>query len=408
MPIIVQINSFDSGSTGNIAKQINQQAEKHGFTTYFLFGRFWKKERNLLSNEMRVGNPISNFFHLLMGRLFDKVGIGSFYSTKKTISILKKLNPDIIHLHNIHGYYLNYPLLFNYLKSTKISVVWTLHDCWAMTGHCAYFDAYGCERWRAVCYDCPQKKEYPKSIFWDSSKSNYKLKKKYFTSLGNKLTLVPVSYWLEGVLRKSFFKDTLICTIHNGIDLSVFKQKDELCAVFRLKYQIENKFMAVACASPWTQRKGLSEYIELSKMLEDNFVLVLVGLSEEQISTLPDNIIGLPKTNNIEELIEIYSTADVVLNLSYEETLGMTSIEGLACGTPSIVYNCTASPEIIGDKTGYVVQKGDLEGVKQKMKEILRNGKNYYSPSCRERVEKIFNQSTQYKEYIHLYRSILD
>lgn len=408
MPIIVQINSFDSGSTGNIAKQINQQAEKYGFTTYFLFGRFWKKERTILSNEMIVGNPMSNFFHLLVGRLFDRVGIGSFYSTKKMISILKKINPDIIHLHNIHGYYLNYPLLFKYLKSANITVVWTLHDCWAMTGHCAYFDAFGCERWKSKCYDCPQKKEYPKSIFLNNAKSNYMLKKKYFTSLGDKLILVPVSNWLEGILNNSFFKDTHICTIHNGIDLSVFKQKDEHCIEFRSKYQLRDKFMAVACASPWTQRKGLSEYIELSKIIEDDFILVLVGLSVVQIKTLPSNIIGLLKTNNIEELVDIYSTADVVLNLSYEETLGMTSIEGMACGTPSIVYNCTASPELIGDKTGYVVQKGDLDGVKQKMNEILKNGKNYYSHSCRERAEQMFNQFTQYKEYIHLYRSILD
>lgn len=408
MPVIVQINSFDSGSTGNIAKQINQEVEKQGLTTYFLFGRFWRKKRKLLSNEIKVGDYISCFFHLLIGRFFDKVGVGSFFATKKIISILKKLNPDIVHLHNIHGYYLNYPLFFQYLKSANISVVWTLHDCWALTGHCVHFESCGCERWKSKCYNCPQRKEYPKSFFLDNSKSNYTLKRKYFSSLGEKLTLVPVSHWLEGVLKESFLREAQICTIYNGVDLSIFKPKGESCIEFRSKYKIGNKFLAVACASPWTQKKGLLEYVGLSHILEDNFVLVLVGLSQEQINTLPGNIIGLLKTNNVEELVEIYSTADVVLNLSYEETLGMTSIEGMACGTPSIVYNCTASPELIGDKTGYIVQKGDLKGVKQKMNEIMKNGKSYYSLSCRKRTEQMFNKFTQYKEYIHLYRSILD
>lgn len=400
---LLQINSVANwGSTGRIAEEIGQVAMAAGWRSIIAYGRGNPTSKSEL---IRIGSDFDVNWHGLESRLLDNHGLASRCATRKFIKQIDEIKPDIIHLHNIHGYYLNYPLLFDYLKRKDIPVVWTFHDCWPLTGHCSHFDLCGCDRWKSVCHECSQKNEYPKSVLFDNSKSNYQLKKKHFTSLGDKLTLVPVSYWLEGILKQSFFKDSTIHTIHNGVDLSVFKpavtQGD-----FRTKYHIEKKFMAVACASSWTQRKGLSDYIELSKIIGDKYALVLVGLSEKQITALPDNIIGIPKTNSIGELVKIYSTADVVLNLSYEETLGMTTIEGMACGTPSIIYNCTASPELIDEHTGYVVNKGNIAGIFEKMQEIKEKGKLYYSSACRKRTQDIFNQSAQCKEYIALYQRV--
>lgn len=405
MPTIVQINSFDSGSTGNIAKQINTVAEKHGYKTYFLFGRYWKGQHEQPDTHIKIGIQFDCFLHLIKARLFDALGLGSRYATKKLIQRLEQLQPDIVHLHNIHGYYVNYPILFNYFKEHNIRVVWTLHDCWAMTGHCSYFDYEGCTLWQSECHHCPLKKEYPKSLFIDRSTRNFRLKKQLFTSLGNRLTVVPVSHWLETVVRQSFFKETNILTIYNGVDVSAFRPV--VNNTFRRKYNLQNKFVGVACAAPWSHRKGFDDYIRLSQIISDDVILVMVGLTEEQIKTLPQNIIGLTRINQ-ENLVEIYSAADVVLNLSYEETLGMTTIEGMACGTPSIVYNATASPELVDERTGYVMEKGDVNGVNTKIEEIKKNGKQTYSENCIKRVDCMFDKVKQYNKYIDLYNNILN
>lgn len=402
MPTIVQINSFDSGSTGNIAKQINQEAEKQGYTTYFLFGRFWKKRHKLLPNEIEVGDRLSCGVHLLLGRLFDRVGLGSYFATKRIIKILKKLNPDIIHLHNIHGYYLNYPLFFAYLKKANIPVVWTLHDCWALTGHCSHFDLCGCNRWQSTCYNCAQKREYPKSILLDNSKSNFLQKKKHFTSLGDRLTLVPVSYWLEGIVKLSFFKDSNIHTIHNGVDLSAFKPN----AINN--HLNKNSFTILGCAAPWSDRKGFSDFIKLREKLPGKYKIVMVGLSDEQIAILPEGIKGLKRTQNIQELVELYSSADVFVNATYEDNFPTVNIEALACGTPVVTYKTGGSPEAIDENTGVVVPRGDVVRLSQAVIQMCLKAKNIeIRDNCRKRAENFYDKKNCFEEYITMYKSIV-
>ena len=402
MKKLLQINSVvNSGSTGRIAEEIGQTAIAAGWESYIAYGR---NDGQSESHLIHIGNDRDIKLHGLQTRLLDRHGLGSKGATIDFIKKLEYIKPDIIHLHNIHGYYINIEILFNYLIKVEIPVVWTFHDCWPITGHCSHFTYVGCDKWKTQCFECPQKRGYPASYFIDRSKKNYILKKELFNSLSN-LTLVPVSQWLSGVLKESFLQNYPIRVINNGINTEVFKPS--LSSDFRNKYGLEDKFIMIGVATSWGERKGLKDYIELSKILESEFQIVLVGLNKKQIEQLPNNILGIERTDNVGELADIYSSADLVLNLSYEETFGLTTVEGFVCGTPGIVYNATASPELIDVSTGIVVEQGNINKLTEAIYSIKKKGKEYYSEACVNRAYRLYKKEDRYKEYIDLYESLL-
>ena len=403
MKKLVQINSFDSGSTGNIAKQINKTAEEHGFKTFFLFGRYWKNKNKIEGT--KIGIQFDCFVHLLFSRCFDAMGLLSHLTTYKLIKNLKQIKPDIVHIHNIHGYYLNYPMFFKYLRKSKIKVVWTLHDCWSFTGHCSYFDLIKCEQWKTGCYSCPLKKEYPKSILFDNSKRNYRLKKELFTSINDKLTLVPVSNWLEDIVEQSFFEKTNIKVIHNGIDLDIFKPHFDKRILN--KYEIPKKKILLGVASPWSERKGLFDFIKLSNLLSSEYVIILVGLTKEQIKTLPSKIFGFERTQNVQELAELYSSADIFLNLTYEDNYPTVNLESIACGTPVITYKTGGSPEAVSAAIGRVVEQGNFEELIEAIYSFEDLDKEELKKQCRQYAEDNFDKNKCFNQYIDLYNNII-
>ena len=392
---LLQINSVANiGSTGRIAEQIGQAAMKAGWESYIAYGREAGQSQSHL---IKIGSQLDVMWHGVVTRLFDRHGLASKRATKKFVSQIKEIQPDIIHLHNIHGYYLNYEILFEYLSKADIPVVWTFHDCWAMTGHCSYFMGVNCDKWIVECSTCPLLDNYPKS-YVDNSIVNFRRKRESFNSVD--IHIVTVSQWLYKIVDHSFLKDKSRQVIYNGIDIDKFKY------VINNKY-IEGKRLLLGVASTWEERKGLSDYCSLSEILPDEYQIVLIGLTSKQIKNLTPRIIGIERTNNINELVQYYSAADVVMNLSYAETFGLTTVEGFACGTPSIVYDTTASPELITENTGIVVPLGDISAVKDAVVEICRKGKNHYSQFCRERALTHFNKEDKFKEYIELYKKIL-
>lgn len=405
MKTIIQINSFDSGSTGNIAKQINSEANKKGYNTYFIFGRYWKKKYKLPSNQLKIGNIFDSFIHLLIGRLFDSVGLGSIYSTKKLINAINKLKPSIIHLHNIHGYYINYPLLFKYLYKKKIPVVWTLHDCWSFTGHCSHFDFNQCTQWKEGCIKCSHIKEYPKSFYIDRSSKNFKLKEKYFTLISQQLTIIPVSYWLESLLKESFFKNSAIQVIHNGIDLNIFMPSPSKYILE--KYKLQNKISILGVASPWSKRKGLDDFIKLRHLLSDKYTIILVGLTQKQITKLPKGIIGIERTQDVNELVKIYSTVDIFINTTYEDNYPTVNLEAIACGTPVITYNTGGCSESINNNIGCIVEQGNIQKIIEAINIFSQKDRNQLRNSCRNHAIQNFSKELCYNNYIELYENIL-
>lgn len=396
---LFQINvTANWGSTGNIAEQIGLQAINKGWDSYIAYGRMMNPSDSKL---VKIGSQRDVYWHYALNKFFDMEGLVSTNSTRRLVKEIERINPDIIHLHNIHDHWLNYNILFEYLNTLDTPIVWTQHDCWSFTGGCGYYSMVDCDKWKTECRECLFKQGILPLI--ERTRHQYEIKKRLFCEAKN-LTLVPVSHWLEGELKQSFLRNCNIQTICNGVNTSIFHPVD---SCVKEKYGVEGKALLVAAATTWSRRKGLNDYIELRKLLPDGYVILLVGLNQHQIEQLPKGIIGLRRADSIDELVEIYSGADIVLNLSYEETFGLTTVEGFACGTPSIVYNTTASPELITPETGIVVETGDFNGVADAVKMILSKGKQQYTSACRKRAEVSFDKNKCFESYIRLYEELL-
>ena len=401
MPRLLQINaSLNKGSTGRIAEQIGSLARSGGWDTYIVHGARYVNKSDMYS--LQVVTPLEERLHAIKSMLFDAHGLGSTRATRRVIREIERIHPDIIHLHNIHGYYLNYEVLFEYLHTLSIPIVWTLHDCWPMTGHCAYFDSVDCERWKVGCHCCPLKGDYPRSLFFDCSESNYSLKKRLFSSVAN-VTIVPVSNWLSDIVCESYLGGYSRRVINNGVDIQVFSP---VASGLRTHWGIENKTILLGVASTWDERKGLKDFVSLSYRLGEGYQIVLIGVSENQREQIPNNIITVKRTESQEELAAYYSMADVFVNPTYSDNFPTTNIESLACGTPIVTYRTGGSPEAVTSDTGLVVDKGDIDGLISAIEEIRVKGKLHYTAACRQRALQCYNKDDRFNDYIELYERL--
>lgn len=355
---ILHINSVCGVTgTGHIVTDLYDAAVARGFECMISYGEHKYKNAPEGRQTIEIGSLWDCQKHALLTRLCDMQGFGSRRATQIFLESVDNYKPDVIHLHNLHGYYMNIGLLFEFLKQRKVRVIWTLHDCWPFTGHCVHFKSVGCERWKEGCYDCPQTKEYPSSWWVDRSYKNYLKKKEIFSGVEDMTLLVP-SHWMEKRVRQSFLQNYNIQVVYNGIDLSKFKPEH---SDFRQKYGLENQYIVLGVANVWVERKGLKTFLELAEVLGKDYSVVLVGLNAEQIAQLPQGVLGLPRTDNVIQLVQIYTAADVFVNPSREETFGLTVAEAMACGTWPIVYTDTACAEVVEQGVGQVVCGGVQE-----------------------------------------------
>lgn len=400
--IVLQINSvFKKGSTGKIVYSIHELLTKLGHKSFVAFGRDGKQEN--LPFLIRIGADIDVYMHGLLTRNFDLHGYGSGRATLKFIKAIEKLKPDVIHLHNIHGYYLNVFLLFEYLKKSKAKVLWTLHDCWPFTGHCAYFDYIGCDKWKSHCFKCPQINRYPKSMLIDNSALNYKAKKEAFTGLKD-LTIVVPSKWLSSLVKESFLKEYPVEIITNGVDLDIFRP---LFGKFKQRYDLENKFIILGVANVWEDRKGIRYFYELEKYLMKDEMIVIVGRIQCVQKYKSSKIKFIERTDNQEQLAEIYSSADVFVNPTLEDNFPSINLEALACGTPIVTFNSGGAGEAVVDECGFVINKGDVKKMMEAIRHIKDRGKDTYTESCLKRAREYYSDKIMSLKYLKLYEQIL-
>lgn len=395
MPKLLQINvTANWGSTGKIAEQIGICAMAHNWESYMAYGRMMNQSE---SNLIKVGSSIDVYKHYAENLVFDNEGLASCIATRRFLRNIEEIKPDIIHLHNIHDHWLNYEILFKYLNTTDIPVVWTFHDFWAITGHCAHFISVNCEKWQHECGSCPLNKS-----LIDRSRRNFMLKKKLFLA-NNNLHVVAVSKWVGGLLKKSFLSDKDIRVIPNGINLNVFRPQPKS----EIDNMYDGKFVIMTAASQWKSGKGLNDYIAMSSLLREDELIVMVGVDESLKKFLPDNIIGLPRTNSQKELAALYSRADVVTSFSSAETFGLTLVEAFACGTPVVAYNNTAQATLVTEGTGNLVPTGDYTAAYHAIQSIRQKGKGKYSDACLRLVTESYDEKLCTERYINLYNEIL-
>jgi len=398
---VLMVNTVSGyGSTGSICTDIASVLNKQGHECYIAYGQ----GTTTYPKSFKIGIVIENHLHNIGSRATGKQGYFTKKGTHKLVEFIKEYNPDIIHLHNLHGNYLNLKILFEYLIDVQKSVVWTLHDCWAFTGKCAHYTDVQCYKWQTQCNKCPQVKKYPPSLFFDRSRIMFEDKKKWFTAL-KKLTIIPVSHWLEGEVKKSFFKNNTIVPIYNWVDHSIFKPCNDN---IKDQYGIDaKKFIILGVSASWSASNNrLKDFIALSKLITGDMQIVLVGQAANK-NDIPPSIIHIPYVNGKEALAKIYSNANVYVHVSTEDTFGKVIAEALSCGTPAIVYNATACPEIIGEGCGYVVEKRNVKQLMEVMYKIKANTKAQYSEFCRKRVVENFDYTTNINETISIYKEKL-
>lgn len=389
---VVQINEFcGNGSTGKICVAVSERLTKQGIENY-IFYTSRHSDYPLGKSYMR---PFEVKFQALKAKVFGNFGFNSRAATRRLIAQLEELQPDVIHLHNLHGHNCNLQMLFQYLKTKKIRIFWTFHDCWAFTGYCPHYDMAGCGKWKTGCADCPQKKKY--TWFFDRSHDLFEKKKELFSGLD--MTIVTPSHWLAEQVKQSFLDKYEVRVIHNGINLSVFQPR---LSDFREKYGCKDKYIVLGVANIWVYQKGLDVFIELSKRLDERFQIVMVGTDETVEQKLPDNIIAIRRTRDELELAEIYSAADVFVNPTRQEVLGLTNIEALACGTPVVTFQTGGSPECIDETCGVAVAKDDLDALEREIIGICVE-KRFPKGTPFKRSE-LFDSDIIYSEYTKMYQ----
>ena len=396
---VVDINVVPYGSTGMIAKSICKLCNLTD-EAYFCYS--WTKKNGYKVNdkEILIGSFLGKAAHIALSKITGFELNFSLLDTIIFINKLKKIKPDIVHINILHSYYINVPILFKYLNNNNIKVVWTFHDCWAFTGHCPHFQIKECDKWMTRCYNCPSYREYPQSLFDNSSKM-YDFKKKWFTYLKN-LTIVCPSKWMADLCKKSFFKNRDIRVINNGIDLEIFKYRN---SEFRIRYKLENKIIILGVALDWGYRKGIDIFKQLAVDLPDKYCIVLVGTNDSIDKELPSNIISIHRTFNQIELSEIYSASDLFVNPTREDTFPTVNIESLACELPVITFNTGGSPEIVNKDCGFIIKNNNYKCL---LKCILDNSdaKIRLRENCRKTALN-YNQKEKYEEYINLFKNIL-
>lgn len=407
---IVQINTVcNTGSTGKIAADLYHIAEKAGDTSFIAYGRGTAPDE---IKSFKIGNSIDFVHHVLINFFLGKSGFGSKSVTRRFLKWLDEVKPDILHLHNLHGFYIHVEMLFEYIKAHNIPVVWTLHDCWPLTGQCAHFDYAGCAKWQTACQKCPiYKSNYPYSLFRDNSRQNYQLKKAAFTGVKS-MTIVTPSNWLADIVSKSYLKEYPVTVIPNGINLNVFKPAvglfiSRLSIASNLNFAAATKVI-LGVANVWTSKKGLDFFLKLSELLDSSYHIVLIGISRKQQKKLQKKYSGritlLTRTANQQKLAEWYSHAHVYVNPTLEDNFPTTNLEALACGTPVITFRTGGSPECITPQCGLIVEKGNLEKLKEAILS-LDGMTTITSSACRSQALK-YDKDVRFLEYLKLYHSL--
>ena len=396
MPTLLQIDScLNMLSTGRITESIGKMAIDKGWNVFIAHGARYARQGSCM-HSIQTTSKLGEYCHFVESLLLDNHGLASRKATRSIIEQIKEIKPDVIQLHCIHGYYLNYKILFDYLNTTNIPVVWTFHDCWAFTGHCAHFVTAGCEKWKIEgCHDCPIKADYPRSLV-DFSKRNYNLKRFLFKNNKN-LHIVAVSEWLASYTRESFLGNKDIRVINNGVDIYRFHPCTQ---------KSSDKFQIIGVASSWNRDKGLFDFYQIRESLPvKDFEITLVGLTKKQISNLPHGIRGISRTNSVEELAKLYSESNILVNPTYADSFPSVNMEALACGTPVITYRTGGSPEIVDEKTGIIVNQGNVHGLIDAIKAVKDKPLN--PRDCRSRAERFYNRDDRFSDYLKLYEQLL-
>lgn len=392
---ILQINAvYGFRSTGIIIKDIAIALKKEGHEAYFAY----QTANERPENGYLIGNKFVWKWHALYSRVFGRQAYASKSSTKKLLKWIDTVQPDVVHLHNLHSNYINLNLLCDYLVEKNIATVITLHDCWYFTGKCSHYVAVGCDKWQKSCGNCPRLKQEQASLFFDNTSKVLKDKIKHLNSIPN-LTIVGCSHWITEELKKSHLKPNKIEVIYNGVDTKIFTPHK---SDFRDKNSIGNQFLIMGMADKWCTDKN-KEIVQ--QIIQNNLdsKIVIVGCKESQKEEFKNvrNVIALGYITDRKELSDIYAASDVFVNLTHADTLPTVNMESICCGTPVITFDCCGSPELVDGDSGYIIKENDSRALLERL-DMLRNKALQFNVLEK---QKKFDKDTCYQRYLDIYKN---
>jgi len=394
MKILLLDVNYKSGSTGKIVYDLKQELEKEGHEVLACYGRGKKIEEKSV---IKFAYDFETLIHAFLSRLTGLMGYFSYFSTRRLIKEIEKFEPDVVHIHETHSYFMNHLPLIEYLKKKNIKTVWTFHCEYMYTGNCGY--AYDCNKWKNICKNCPDIKRYPKSLFFDFSYKMFLDKKRAFENFNN-LTIVTPSKWLKDRTKESFLKNKRVEVIHNGINTEVFKPKDFTHLI--TKHNIGNKKVILSVAPDiMTDRKGGKWVVKLAEQcINLDYIFILIGVKDLN-EKFPNNVIALGRTENQIELAEYYSLADIFLICSEKETFSMTCAEAISCGTPVIGFKSGAPETIFAE--AIFVDYGDIKELKKQLEKFLNDQEFFYDRIILQEGIKKYSKNKMFKNYLNIY-----
>lgn len=400
---VLQINAvYKKSSTGRNMSEMHDYMLNNGVQSYIASPYL----EGLTENAYQLSSKLDMKIHSLLSRVFGLQGYFSVFSTLGLIKYIKNIKPDIIQLHNLHNNYINLNMLLKHIKKANIALAVTLHDTWFYTGKCCHYLEDNCYKWKTECNNCPALKKHNKSWFFDRTKKMQKDKTKYFSEI-KKLGVIGVSKWTcEDAKESTILKKASIHkTIYNWIDTDVFRPYDT--EELKRKLSLSDKFVILGVSQQWMEAKGVNIFLELSEMLDDDCIILMIGNQSSYTDNEKIKFIG--STDNVQHLADYYNIADVFLNPSFQETFGKTTAEALSCGTPVIAFNTTASPELVGtdEECGYILDENIAKKYLEKIEIIKKNKKNHYKDNCTRRARLLFDKNANINEYINVYNELL-
>ena len=396
---VVEINTYNFGSTGTIMLEVSERLREAGHRVLVCYPAIRRNRMKEVTDSYWMRLRVERKLGMILSRWLGCEDLFFRLSTWRLVRQMDRFGVDLVHLHNLHGWYVNIPVLFRYLRKKKIPVVWTLHDCWALTGHCAHFERIGCEKWKADCKGCPQYRDYPHSRI-DNARRLLRVKRRFIEGIPG-LTLVAPSEWLASLARKSYLKESPVSVIYNGIDTEVFRPTE---SDFRARWHLEGKTILLGVAMLWGMKKGLDVFVRLAHELDDRYGFVLVGTDDDVDKSLPARVVSIHRTMDQRELAAIYTAADLFVNPTREEVFGLVNVEALACGTPVLTYDTGGSPESLDAGCGSVVARDDYDALKAEIERIATT--RPYSPEvCRARALRFSGRQMQ-DAYLRLFEEI--
>lgn len=401
---VLQINAvYEKFSTGRTTKELHEAMQSKGIESFVACQNL----ASLSENGYKIGNRLDWKLHALLSRITGKQGYFSRFATKGLLDYISEVKPDVIHLRNLHSNYINLPMLLKYIAEKDIATVLTLHDSWFYTGKCVYYIECNCDRWEAHCGNCPALKAGNPSLFLDRTTEMLSDKKKLFSAI-RRLAVVGVSQWVTDDASRSILKDSsIIQCIYNWIDLERFHPQD--CRELRQSMDLDNKFVVFGIAMSWNPQKGIDLFHELADLLPDDCQIVLAG-DDSEVTKKHSKIKYLGTVNEVERLAKLYGMADVFVNPTIQETFGKTTAEAMACGTPVIAYNGTATPELVGSdgSCGFLIDENDARYYCEKILKIKEQTKENFGKAARKRAEDMFSKEKNIQQYLDIYQKLLE